>query len=64
MNDQIYFFISGFIFGCVTLLHFLRLINHWVIVLGPWSVPLWLSWFGLVIAGGLSVWAFRLARRI
>ena len=63
MKDQRYFFLSGFIFGCVSILHLLRIINQWVVVLGPWSVPLWLSWFGLVIAGGLSVWAFRLTRR-
>ncbi len=61
MNQRTYFVISGVIFGGVALLHLLRLINHWEVVLGPWTMPLCLSWLGLVVAGALSLWAFRLA---
>ena len=61
MNSQNYFLISGTIFGCVALLHLLRLINHWDVILGSWSIPLGFSWFGLVVAGALSLWAFRFA---
>ena len=62
MNDRIYCLMSGVIFGAVAVLHFLRLINHWVVVLGPWVIPLWVSWIGLAVAGGLSLWAFKLKK--
>ena len=63
MNQRTYFVISGVIFGGVALLHLLRLINHWEVILGPWTMPLWLSWLGLFLAGGLSVWALLAAGR-
>ncbi len=61
MDQRTYFIISGVFFGCVAFLHLLRLLNHWEVILGPWTVPLWFSWLGLFVAGVLSVWAVRLA---
>jgi hypothetical protein len=36
--------------------------NQWPVVLGPWPVPMFMSWVGLMIATCLSIWAFRLIR--
>ena len=60
MNQRTYVLISGVIFSGVAVGHLLRLINHFEVVIGPWTIPLWVSWVGLIVAGGLSVWAFRL----
>jgi hypothetical protein len=30
-------------------------------MIGDWSVPMWVSWIGLVIAGGLAFFGLRLA---
>lgn len=60
MNDRMYCLISGLIFATVAVLHFLRLTHHWVVVLGSWTIPLWVSWAGLIVAGGLSLWALGL----
>jgi hypothetical protein len=32
-------------------------------VIGGWTVPMWLSWIGLVVAGGLSYFGMNLAMR-
>jgi hypothetical protein len=59
-----YLWITGLFFGAVTLLHILRLANAWPAQIGGWTVPLELSWLGLVVAGALCVWAFALMRRV
>jgi uncharacterized membrane protein (DUF2068 family) len=56
-----YLVVSGCLFALVAAMHLVRLINQMPAELGAWSVPLWASWFGLIIAGSMSGWAFRLA---
>jgi hypothetical protein len=58
-----YLFISGLVFGAVTLMHILRLVYAWPAQIGGWTVPLELSWVGLVVAGALCAWGFALGRR-
>jgi hypothetical protein len=57
-----YIQISGALFGIIALAHLLRLFRHWPIDLAGHMVPLWASWLGLLLAGGLSIWALRLMR--
>ena len=57
-----YLQISGTLFGLIALGHLLRLFRHWPVDLAGHIVPLWVSWVGLALAGGLSVWALRLMR--
>jgi hypothetical protein len=57
-----YLQISGALFGLIALAHLLRLFRHWPIDLAGHMVPMWASWLGLVLAGGLSIWALRLMR--
>jgi len=58
-----YLTISAAIFALVALAHLARAIAQWPIVIGPWTVPVALSWVGAIAAAGLSVWAFSLARK-
>ena len=60
MSRKAYLSISGSIFGLVALLHLLRVIYGFRFQVGPFQPPLWASWGGLIIAGLLCVWAFRL----
>ena len=55
-----YLWSSGLIFGAVTLVHVLRLAYGWPAQIGGWAVPLELSWLGVIVAGGVCAWAFRL----
>jgi hypothetical protein len=59
-----YLVVSGVLFGAVALLHLLRLIYGWPAAVGTMSMPLWVSAVGLVVAGGLCLWAFALAREV
>ena len=33
------------------------------VMIGDWSVPMWASWIGLVVAGGPAFFGLRLAER-
>ena len=63
MSEKTFAAIAAAIFGLVALLHLLRLLMGWSIVIEAWTVPMWLSWIGLVVAGALSYFGARLARR-
>ena len=58
-----YLWISGLVFGAVTLLRILRLAYAWPAQIDSWTVPLALSWVGAVAAGILCVWGLTLAGR-
>jgi len=58
-----YLWVSGLLFGAVALLHIVRLAYGWPAQIGNWTVPLELSWIGVIVAGVLCAWAFALARR-
>ena len=64
MSCRTYLWFSGSIFGVVAALHALRLINGWPFQVGPWSLPVALSWVGSAAAAGLCLWAFRLSARV
>jgi hypothetical protein len=63
MDQRTFSIVAAVIFAVVALLHLLRILLNWAIVIGTWSAPMWLSWIGLLVAGGLSVFGFRLAAR-
>jgi hypothetical protein len=51
----------GLVFLIVTLLHLVRLAFGWNLILGTISVPLWVSWLGIIIPGYLSYSSFHFA---
>ena len=53
-----YAVISALVFAVVAVAHLIRLVNRWAVQLGPYSVPMSVSWIGLVIATLISVWGF------
>ena len=53
---------SGALFGIMAAAHLLRLFRHWPIDFAGQLIPLWTSWVGLLLAGGLCIWALRLLR--
>jgi hypothetical protein len=57
MSLKLYLFISGFIFLLVGILHLLRLVYHWPIVVGARTIPYGLSYVGLPVTIGYCVWA-------
>jgi hypothetical protein len=63
MDQKTFNLLAGVIFAVVAFLHLLRLYLGWSAVLGDWTVPMWVSWFGLVIPGGLAYFGISLAMR-
>jgi len=63
MTEKTFATIAAVIFALVALLHLLRLVMGWSVVIDSWAVPIWVSWVGLVVAGGLSYYGARLAMR-
>jgi hypothetical protein len=59
---KLYHIISGTLFGLVAVLHLLRIINQWPLLIGTWSAPMSLSWLGFIVTGCLSIWSFRLMK--
>ena len=55
-----YIQITGVVFAVVTLAHVFRLVLDWPAQVAGWTVPIWVSWAGILVAGALCVWAIRL----
>ena len=50
------------LFALIAIAHLLRLFTGWEVIVGGFVVPVWFSWLGLIIAGGLAVMVWHEAR--
>ena len=55
--------VAGTIFALVCLAHLWRVITRADVVIAGWQMPVWLNVVGVLIAGGLSLWMWRLSAR-
>ena len=62
MNRRSYCVITGIIFIVIALAHLLRIFYGWRVVIGASTVPEWISWVALVVAGYLGYEGIRLGR--
>ena len=62
MDQKTFDLIVGIIFMAVALLHLVRAYMGWPVVISDWAVPMWLSWIGFFVAGGLAYFGLMLAR--
>jgi len=58
-----YAMVSALVFALVVVGQVLRLVNQWAVQIGPYTVPVWFSWTGMIVAAALSLWGFRTATR-
>lgn len=63
MSQKTFSLIATVIFLVVGLMHALRLFLGWHIELNGWSVPMWVSWIGLVVGLYLASEGIGLARK-
>ena len=64
MTQKTFNLATGVIFVLLALLHLYRALSGWpVILVSGWAVPTWMSWIGLIVAGGLGYCGLALARR-
>jgi hypothetical protein len=50
--------VSALIFAVVAIVHLIRILRGWAVHIGPYTVPMSLSWIGLIIAALLAIWGF------
>jgi hypothetical protein len=64
MNTKAYLIVSTFIFTVVAVMHLLRLVLGWSVVLGMTSIPLWVSMLAVLVSASVAIWGLTLVRRI
>lgn len=57
LSLKLYLVVSGSIFCGAGVLHLFRLLNHWPVVVGSYTVPHVLSVVGFPVATAYAVWA-------
>lgn len=62
-SSRVLFAVIGVIMGVVAIIHFLRLVFNWSVMISGWVVPMWFSWVGLIVAIYISYASFHLATR-
>ena len=50
------------VFALVAVVHLLRILAGWQVIVAGFVIPVWWSAFGLVVAGGLALMVWREAR--
>lgn len=63
IGTRVYVILSGAIFLLVAIIHCLRIINNWSIIVGTTTVPFWLSYIGLPVSTAYFAWACWLVAR-
>jgi hypothetical protein len=63
MKTKSYLIVSTFIFALVALVHLIRLTLGWPVLLGTWSVPLWVSVPAVLVSALIALWGLTLVRR-
>ena len=60
---RLYGVVAATLFALVAVLHVVRLFGQVPVRFGSSDVPLGVSWVGLIVAAGMSIWGYRAARR-
>jgi len=50
--------VSALIFTIVAIMHVFRVINRRTVAIGPYNVPVNVSWAALVVSALLAIWGF------
>ncbi len=62
MSQKTFSLVAGVIFLVMAIMHVLRLVLKWEAVVNGGTVPMWVSWVGVPIAGYLAYEGFRLSQ--
>jgi hypothetical protein len=62
-KERMYLLVAGAIFSVVAVAHLVRIFTQGDFVLWGWTVPLWLSWLGTMIAAYLAYASFHFSAR-
>jgi len=62
MNKNQSLKLASVIFGIVALLHLIRAILRWSVVIGNFNVPVYFSYIAAVVIGFLSWWMYKVSK--
>lgn len=54
--------VTAALFLVVAVVHLVRIILGWQVEVAGWSVPFWVSWLAVLMAGALSYFGFAQKR--
>ena len=57
MKTKGYITASALIIAVVAVVHLLRFVQGWPVLLGTLVIPVWMSGFAVVLSAGIAVWA-------
>lgn len=63
MKFRAYNLVTATVFASAAIGHLARVCLGVPVVIGGWTVPLWMSWVGLFAPGILCVWGLSTARK-
>ena len=62
MNQRTFSLVTAVLFSWMAILHAIRLIRSWEVIIAGAIVPMWISWIGLIITAYLAYTGLRLGR--
>jgi hypothetical protein len=62
MTQRTFSLVTAVLFFLIALLHAVRLLRGWQVIIEGLVVPIWVSWIGLAIAAYLASQGFQLWR--
>lgn len=60
MNQRTYYFYTGIIFAIIAIMHLVRIIYAWPVMVADVAIPLWVSWIPVLLGGYLAYRGFQL----
>jgi len=63
VNQRAFSMVAGVLFVLVAVIHALRIANGALVIVENVSIPMWVSWIPIVIAGYLAYEGIRLGRK-
>ncbi|MGH7141155.1 MAG: hypothetical protein ACREGH_00780 [Minisyncoccia bacterium] len=64
LRERTYTLVAGILFTIVALAHFIRIFTGAEFSIFGWTVPLWLSWIGVIVTTYLAYMSFHLTVRL
>lgn len=58
MNPKSYIRLTAILFSIICLVQLSRIVLGWEVVVGGWSVPMWVSWLAAIVAAVLAFLGF------
>ena len=63
MSQRTFSLVAGLIILVMAAAHVLRLVMDWHVVFADWTIPMWVSWIAIPVAGFLAYEGSILSRR-